>query len=231
MLQNKTIFCPSIPDKTLALTFDDGPGPHTLALAEYLASESVFVTFFFVGRHAHRKPEIVRKVHDLGHLIGSHTYDHADLTKTIDPITAIFQGEIIIRNQLKLDIIHPILFRAPYGNWNADIAQVVPQRNLLKTTIGPIGWNIPRYSESSDWYYWRQNRTPGYAAKEFFNEIQFKQKGIICLHDNDHVGKVNRTFEMIPILIPMLKERGYRFIRLDETQEIKAEICKIQSLY
>src|SRR4051812_46293731 len=40
-----------LPDHTLALTFDDGPGPRTKELADYLATEGVKATFFINGNH------------------------------------------------------------------------------------------------------------------------------------------------------------------------------------
>ena len=47
----------SMPDKTLCLTFDDGPGetngeskgPRTLELAQYLHAEGIAATFFVLG--------------------------------------------------------------------------------------------------------------------------------------------------------------------------------------
>jgi peptidoglycan/xylan/chitin deacetylase (PgdA/CDA1 family) len=44
------IFGNSLPEKTVVLTFDDGPDEHTLELAHYLADQGVKVTFFVNGR-------------------------------------------------------------------------------------------------------------------------------------------------------------------------------------
>jgi peptidoglycan/xylan/chitin deacetylase (PgdA/CDA1 family) len=49
----------SLPEKTLCLTFDDGPGetegddpgPKTVQLAEYLTEQNISATFFMVGSH------------------------------------------------------------------------------------------------------------------------------------------------------------------------------------
>ena len=40
----------NLPDKTVVLTYDDGPDEHTLELAKYLADEGIKVTFFVNGR-------------------------------------------------------------------------------------------------------------------------------------------------------------------------------------
>src|SRR5690242_6866205 len=39
-----------LPDKTISLTFDDGPGPRTKELADYLGAEGVPATFFINGK-------------------------------------------------------------------------------------------------------------------------------------------------------------------------------------
>ena len=79
----------NFPDKTICLTYDDGPGergwqppapgPHSLELARYLASQGVQVTFFMVGRHLQQHPGIAAEISALGHQVGVHTYDHLDL--------------------------------------------------------------------------------------------------------------------------------------------------------
>ena len=43
-------------DKELSLTLDDGPGPRTVELAEWLAENNVPATFFMVGKNAKANP-------------------------------------------------------------------------------------------------------------------------------------------------------------------------------
>lgn len=59
------------------LTFDDGPDPHyTPLLLDLLKRYDAKATFFVVGSHAERHPEIIKRMHDEGHLIGIHNYVH-----------------------------------------------------------------------------------------------------------------------------------------------------------
>lgn len=61
------------PEKTIYLTFDDGPGPHTEQLLDVLDAYGVKATFFVTGRgNLELLPEIVRR----GHAIGIHTVTH-----------------------------------------------------------------------------------------------------------------------------------------------------------
>ncbi|OKQ00373.1 polysaccharide deacetylase family protein [Paenibacillus sp. P46E] len=60
-----------------ALTFDDGPDPqYTPVLLDLLKRYGAKATFFVVGSHAESNPEIIRRMHEEGHLIGIHNYVH-----------------------------------------------------------------------------------------------------------------------------------------------------------
>jgi len=57
---------PDLPDKTIALTCDDGPGPNTVRIADFLRNSGVPATFFVVGKHVQAMREIVVQVGDDG---------------------------------------------------------------------------------------------------------------------------------------------------------------------
>src|SRR3979409_2800780 len=64
-------------DHEVVLTFDDGPLPrNSNQVLDILASQCVKATFFTIGRMAQPYPESVRKVHDAGHTVGTHTQNH-----------------------------------------------------------------------------------------------------------------------------------------------------------
>lgn len=64
-------------NRSLALTFDDGPDPiYTPMVLDLLKSNGVNATFFIIGEQAERHPEIVRRILDEGHEIGNHAYRH-----------------------------------------------------------------------------------------------------------------------------------------------------------
>src|SRR4051794_1506952 len=61
----------------VALTFDDAPLPgSTDVILDALAVANVRAAFFVIGTHARRWPDLVRRMHDEGHVVGNHTDKH-----------------------------------------------------------------------------------------------------------------------------------------------------------
>lgn len=64
-------------DKSIYLTFDDGPNPNTTPIIlELLKSYKAKATFFLIGDNAKRYPDIVEAIKSHGHDIGYHTMHH-----------------------------------------------------------------------------------------------------------------------------------------------------------
>ena len=61
--------------KTIYLTFDDGPGPETDRLLDILAKYDVKATFFVTGNYPDYY-DCIQRAHDEGHAIGVHTFTH-----------------------------------------------------------------------------------------------------------------------------------------------------------
>lgn len=62
--------------RTVALTFDDGPGPSTDAILAVLADHDVRATFFVVGQQVAAEPDLVRKMVAAGHAVENHSWSH-----------------------------------------------------------------------------------------------------------------------------------------------------------
>src|SRR5215212_591774 len=61
---------------TVALTFDDGPGPSTPEVLNVLQQNGVPATFFVIGQNAAAEPEMLQKIAAAGNAIGDHTWSH-----------------------------------------------------------------------------------------------------------------------------------------------------------
>lgn len=78
----------------VALTFDDGPLPGaTESVLDILRGAGASASFFVIGRHAERHPDLLRRIHGEGHLLGNHTYDHSRL--------GLFRGWAYWREQVE----------------------------------------------------------------------------------------------------------------------------------
>src|SRR5215472_7850542 len=67
--------------KTVALTFDDGPGRTTAAVLRVLARYRVPATFFNIGVNVAARPGLARKEVRAGYAMGNHTWDHPNLVR------------------------------------------------------------------------------------------------------------------------------------------------------
>ena len=107
----------SLPPRTLCLTYDDGPGPETRALGEYLHTEGIPATFFVIGQLAERRTELLKSLRSWGHCVGSHTYRHAGLFDLAmsggDVVDEIARADAVLRPY----VAGPVLLRPPYGSW------------------------------------------------------------------------------------------------------------------
>ncbi len=101
-------------DKSIALTFDDGPIPEiTPWVLKILEERAVKATFFVVGQNAEKYPELLKELVSNGHRIGNHTQNHLNGWKTSDAayIKSILQCQSVIDRYYDGEK----LFRPPYG--------------------------------------------------------------------------------------------------------------------
>jgi hypothetical protein len=177
-----------------------------------------------VGKFASNLPDILPQVKSLGHLIGNHTYDHPNLSQYSssggDVASQIARADGPIRHWID----GPVVFvRPPYGAWDPIVADAL-NANLTASLshVGPVVWNI----DGTDYAFWSNNRTPEECAAYYIQQIEAQRRGIVLMHDctadQDVVKLANRTFELVQLLIPELKLRGYQFVRLDAVPNIAA---------
>ncbi len=73
--------------KCVALTFDDGPTPFTDRLLQVLADQGAKATFFLIGNKVAADPDAARRIADAGMEVGSHTWEHPNMTTIRSPIS------------------------------------------------------------------------------------------------------------------------------------------------
>lgn len=128
--------------RRVALTFDDGPHPvYTEKLLDALKERGVKATFFVTGEHAELHPDVIKRIHDEGHLIGNHTYSHIQLTSANKEQ---FQNELIQTNKILSDITGDEIqyVRPPYGSWDKKIETELNMFPVL-WNVDPLDWCTP----------------------------------------------------------------------------------------
>ncbi|KAJ0414046.1 hypothetical protein BJY00DRAFT_319228 [Aspergillus carlsbadensis] len=105
---------------TIALTFDDGPSEFTEHFLDLLRDYDARATFFVLGEAAQEHPELLRRMQDEHHQIGSHTFDHPSLpTLRHDAVVT----EMTRLEQILIPIIGevPTYMRPPYFDVSAEV--------------------------------------------------------------------------------------------------------------
>lgn len=73
-------------NKTIYLTFDDGPEPEvTSKILDVLNEHNIKATFFVIGNKAEKNPDLLKRMSAEGHAIGNHTFSHKILPAITRP--------------------------------------------------------------------------------------------------------------------------------------------------
>lgn len=176
----------------VALTFDDGPGKRTGELLEALAANHAHATFFMQGKNVARYPNEVKRMKEIGCELGSHSYDHPDLSK-MD--AAGIRDQIDRTNQnLKDAAGQPAsLLRPPYGAIGSTLKSIAGMPLIL--------WNI----DTLDW----KTRDAQSTIDNVMEKV--KDGDIILMHDI-HTESVDAAM----VLIPKLIESGFQLVTVSE---------------
>ncbi|WP_328845805.1 bifunctional polysaccharide deacetylase/glycosyltransferase family 2 protein [Streptomyces sp. NBC_00258] len=191
----------SVPEKTIALTFDDGPNPTwTPQILKILEANDVPGTFFVVGSMVSRYPSIVKDLVDQGNEIGIHTFTHVDLSyQSDDRITReMDQTQLALAGAAG---ITTTLFRAPYSS-EADAIDNYSWPVYKK--LGEEGYtSVFVDTDSDDW------KRPG-VSKIIKWATPSKNKGASVLF-HDAGGERSQTVKALGTYIKKMKAKGYTF--------------------
>ena len=158
----------------VALTFDDGPHPNTTPyILDILKKRHLKATFFVLGIQAHKYPELVKRIHDEGHLVGNHTYGHKNLAK-LKP--AAIKKEIENTNKLieKITGEKPKFIRPPYGAVNKAVVEAINEEGMCM-----VLWTV----DTKDWH----SKNEKAVLKEVDRQLHISNGkcigGAILMHD------------------------------------------------
>ena len=205
--------------RTLALTFDDGPSDnYTPEILDELKNLGVPATFFVIGENAERNPNLVRRMWDEGHEIGSHTFTHPNMG-TVSPRRAELELNTTQRALESILGRSTLLFRPPYSadaepRSGEEVRPVLQAAQMGYITVGelldPQDWNLWKRGPNSDQL--PRNATDIEAALR--HEVASVQGNVVLLHDGG--GDRTQTIAALREFVPEMQKKGYRFVTVSQ---------------
>lgn len=184
--------------KTIYLTFDDGPIPEvTPWVLETLRTYNAKATFFCVGDNVRKYPRIYQDVRESGHAVGNHTLNHLSGWATEN--ISYFHN---IRHCARF--VSSGLFRPPYGKLRPS------QIQFLQRHYHIIMWDVLSGDFDKD-----------ISPEDCFqNVIQHAAQGsIVVFHDS--LKAENNLRYALPLVLEHFTKLGYQFLALNGNEPLK----------
>ena len=184
-------------EKYIAITFDDGPHRETTEpLLDGLLERDVRATFFLIGAQIAGNEDLVERMEEEGHQVGSHTWNHVRLTDLSQDTLRreVEQTEEALETLLGGE---SYWLRPPYGTVD-DADQELIDVPMIKWSIDPRDW---------------ESRNTAQIVAAVLEAAKPNQ--IILLHDI-YETSVQAALE----IVDSLQEEGYRFLTVEELLEV-----------
>lgn len=202
--------------REVALTYDDGPNDCpkaacTEALLDVLARHNARATFFMIGRFVRQRPDLARKVHAAGHLVGNHTVTHPWLAWQS---TRRIRDELRGCNQALEDALGaPVsYFRPPHGARRPFVLHAA-----LELGLTTVQWN----AMGMDWNPIPAEQILANVNRGISRARNSGRGSNILLHDGYHIAMGadrSRTVVATDLLLQRFAQDGSRVVTIDAWQ-------------
>lgn len=200
-----------LPQKTVYLTFDDGPSKNTGKILDILKKYDIKATFFVIGKDLSEEGiENMKRAAAEGHAIGMHTYSH-DYKKIYSSVEDFLSDYDLLRQKLEEQLgFSPTIFRFPGGSYCSYGTDI---RTELITEMTRRGYSYYDWNVSAED---AVGTVTAYSIrKNIFPRVYEVTAPVILMHD---APLNNLTAELLPEIIETLLAEGYCFETL-ETRE------------
>lgn len=190
--------------KTVYLTFDDGPSKNTGKVLDVLKEHGVKATFFVIGKDLTEEGiEYMKRAVAEGHDIGMHTYSH-NYKKIYSSVASFLADYDELRKELEEILgFAPNIFRFPGGSYCSYCKNIRKEliEEMTRRGYTYYDWNVS--AEDS------VGTVTAYSIKKnIFPRVYEVSSPVILMHDSS----INcLTAELLPELIEKLQAEGYTF--------------------
>jgi peptidoglycan-N-acetylglucosamine deacetylase len=190
--------------RTVALTFDDGPSQWTDEVLQVLARENVKATFFVVGRLAAADADRVKQAYAEGHAVENHSWSHPTPNSRRGWTRRPLQAEIRRANEAISGITghQPCYFRPPQGVVKG--AEEAARAAGLSTVL----WSV----DTRDWATRGSSAAARIRSRARLGLEQHHP--IVLLHDGG--GDRAATVAALPGVIEDYRRHGFKFVTLQD---------------
>ncbi|MFK9090086.1 polysaccharide deacetylase family protein [Bacillus salipaludis] len=191
-------------NKTVYLTFDDGPAPFSGDIIAALEQYQFKATFFMIDGNIRRYPDSVKLMVQNGETVGLHSVSHNQKVfyASADSIISELTQN---RNTLKeISGVDSYIMRTPYGS----VPHMTPEYRQAVTDNGYLmwDWNI----DSKDWYY-KDARYVDSVIEQLNKLADHNGPIVILLHERQE------TLAHLPALLDYLSKQGYECKAIDSS--------------
>ncbi|MBI5510113.1 MAG: polysaccharide deacetylase family protein [Deltaproteobacteria bacterium] len=188
----------------IALTFDDGPDPATTPqVLDVLRRHGVRATFFVLGAKVDAHPQLVARLREQGHEVGTHGYDH-DWRSVLTVAGARRQVQRGVDSLLRALGVPPVFFRPPYGVVTPALAVA-----LAGARLQVVGWSLRTRDGTG--------RGEPLARAQWVVRVA-RAGDVILMHDapREPGGRMPLGPAMLESVIVGLKDRGFELVVLSD---------------
>lgn len=210
-------------NKTVYLTFDDGPSIYTDDILDILNEYGVKATFFVVGKTDSFSKEMYKRIVDDGHTLGMHSYSHKYdvIYKSIED----FDKDFTKLWNLLYDTtgLEPKIYRFPGGSANEVNKKGMDEfiKYLNEKSIVYYDWNVLNGDATNIKY------TEEQLIDNVLTGVEAKKRSIVLMHD---AASKEATVKTLPRILKELISGGAQLYPLDANVEpiqmIKADSVK-----
>ncbi len=226
-------------NKTLYMTFDDGPCAGTANLLRVISEEGVSATMFYIGRNVDKRHNLFKRaVSNPNVLVANHTYSHANnhyrkfysgsiknVVNDIDRAQGIIGGAKYLRLAGRNVWRIPSASRNDWGISVAHRSKEIDKYDALKNR----GYYI--YGWDAEWNFSHKTQRPLFGGEEMarrvnliYNSGKNLKKGKIVLLAHDYLWKRSKDLAKLRTFIRIMKADGWKFATIDTYSNSTPEV-------